>query len=289
MYQSNILDDLPTGLTGPTCYSADHRSENETWIWLEELQDDSHWSLSHFANAAKLLGRFNGQYLAGKPYPNKPWLTQNGSTRGTLQHFQWVKDAINNPAIWKHAIIRSAFPVPVLDRLNKLWDDSVALLNRIEAFPQTFCHLDAFRRNMFNVTGRFGDGSLALIDWSYAGKGIMGTDASDLASASFGMFDITSVEPKEFFDTVFENYISGLNDVGLQGDRQEFRFAFNILSALKYGCMLLWLPDIANEEKYTLWERISSHSMEDYVHNQAILIYHLLNLADDARRMIGQF
>ena len=64
------------------------------------------------------------------------------------------------------------------------------------------------------------------------------------------------------------------------------RYAFAIFTALKYGCFLHWLSQIIDECQYASWERRTGHPLEECIQNQARLTYHLLDLADEARRLI---
>ncbi|KNF07598.1 choline/ethanolamine kinase [Gottschalkia purinilytica] len=281
IYDSTLLDTLPSKLKGPKCYSIEKQTDNSIWLWMEELSDDSLWSLDQYSKSAKILGNFNGEYISKKAMPNYPWLTQNGSPRATLHHLSWIKKSIEDKAIWEHPMIRSAFSKSTSKHLIKLWNDSPFLLDKLETLSETFCHLDAFRRNMFFSQ----DNILTLIDWSYAGKGIIGTDISDLASASFSMFETNLSKPNDLFDIILESYIDGLKDVGWNGSYEKIKFAFYTISALKYGCLLMWLPNISDKTSYKIWEQISKHSMEEYIHQQGILVSYLLSLSDEARKL----
>ncbi|HEY0069045.1 MAG TPA: hypothetical protein VGE04_03660, partial [Chloroflexia bacterium] len=181
-YASGLLDDLPGGIRAPRCYDVVEVDGDTVWLWLEEVQDEhaEGWSLEQYARAAECLGRFNGAYLAGRPLPAHWWLVKTGSPRGLLDHNAWLRDVMADPVTWQHPLLRAAFPVPVVDRLLQLWDERELLLRALDRGPQTFCHLDAWRGNMFAPVSGGGLHGLTLIDWAYPGLGAAGTDPGDL-------------------------------------------------------------------------------------------------------------
>jgi hypothetical protein len=129
-YTSGLLDDLPGGVRAPRCYGVVKIDEGTAWLWLEEVKDTgtATWGLEQYARAAECLGRFNGAYLAGHPLPDYPWLTRTGSPRGLLEHNTWIRDVMADPGTWQHPLMRAAFPVPVCERLLRLWDEREGLL-----------------------------------------------------------------------------------------------------------------------------------------------------------------
>jgi hypothetical protein len=79
-YASDIPSQLPDGLAAPRCLALANAGD---WLhlWIEDVQeDDPNWHVERFGLAARHFGRFNGQYLAGRPLPEYPWLN-----RGFLQ------------------------------------------------------------------------------------------------------------------------------------------------------------------------------------------------------------
>jgi len=285
MYQSGLLDDLPGGITAPRCYGVVEKEANSAWLWLEEVKDiyPSGWPLEQYAHAALCLGRFNGAYLAGRPMPDRPWLVQDGSPRGLLNGNLWIREKIAMPETWEHPLMRSAFPRPVATDLLRLWDEREALLQVLDRVPQTFCHLDAWRMNMVEQLRDLQSGGLTLIDWTFPGRGAVGTDAGDLFFESFSLAELNDMEPRTLDRTVFESYLDGLSAAGWNGDVQVVRCAYAAFCALKQGCALFWLGDILNEERHAVWESIFKRPFVDFVCRQASLIYYMLELANEAR------
>ncbi|HEU5098641.1 MAG TPA: phosphotransferase, partial [Roseiflexaceae bacterium] len=183
--------------------------------------------------------------------------------------------------------VRRAVPASTADRLLRLWADRAPLLDALERLPQTLCHKDAWRRNMFAPPGLAGRDALMMIDWAYAGRGELGMDAGDLLGASYSLFGVVPCEPRELDEVVFENYLEGLYSAGWHGDRRAARFGYAAFAALKYGWLVFWLRDAGDERAYGMWERLAGRPMAEYVENQGRLLGYLLDLADEARGLLG--
>jgi hypothetical protein len=224
-YQSGLLDDLPGGITTARCYGVTEQRDGSVWLWLEDVKESlgPEWPLEQYAYAARCLGRFNGAYLNERPMPAYPWLIKSGSPRGLLDHNTEVRDEIADTKNWQHPMVRSAFPIPVIERLLRLWDDRGPLLDVLDRVPHTLCHLDAWRCNMFAPADRNGQRRLVLIDWAFVGRGAIATDAGTLFTSSFSMFGVETVEPAVFDRTIVEHYLDGLRDAGWEGDRMVAR------------------------------------------------------------------
>jgi hypothetical protein len=183
--------------------------------------------------------------------------------------------------------VRSAFPVAVADRVLRLWDERNLLLSALDRVQHTHCHLDAWRGNIFAPSENRSD-ELVLIDWAFPGQAAIGTDAGDLFAASFTLSELNDTEPRTLDNAVFESYVDGLEEAGWQGDIRTVRFAFAAFSALKYGCFLAWLGDMADEQGQARWVGLSGLAFADFAHQQARLLYHLLDLADQARSLLDR-
>ena len=288
VYQSDLLANLPGGVRGPRCYAITEQPDESVWLWLEDVKDrfGPQWPLKQYAQAAYHLGQMNGAYLAGRPLPSYPWLVRTGSPRGLLEHFGWMWKIVHEPSTWQHPRLHATFPLPIASRLLQLWVDRSVLLDVLERLPQTFCHLDAWRRNLFAAQPGDGEHQLIAIDWAYPGLGTIGTDIGDLFAASFSLFGVEPCDPRTLDTVIFQGYLEGLSVAGWRGDHTMVRFAFAIFTALKYGCFLHWLFQIIDESLHASWQHRTGHPLDECLQNQARLIYYLLDLADEARHLI---
>lgn len=290
-YTSGLLDDLPGGVRAPRCYGVVEVDEGCTWLWLEEVKDEgtTAWGLEQYARAAECLGRFNGAYLAGHSAPEYPWLVRSGSPRGLLAHNAWIRDIVADPGTWQHPLMRAAFPVPVVERLLRLWDGREGLLTELDRVPHTFCHLDAWRRNMFATLDDGGSPGLTLIDWAYPGFAAAGTDAGDLFGESFCLLELGDTDPGMLDQAIFESYAAGLEEAGWKGDVSAVRFAFTAFCALKHLFLIfVSLRDVPDEVRHGVWERLFGRTFRDYVERQAVHLYYLLERAEEALSLMSR-
>jgi hypothetical protein len=289
-YQSGVLADLPGRLTAPRCLAVTRWPGDTLWLWLDEACDryGPRWPLAQYASAARCLDRFNGAYLAGQRLPAHPWLCGPATLRGMLDHFGSFEDIIRDPQTWQPPLVQRAFPASSADRLLQLWADRAPLLDALERLPQTLCHKDAWRRNMFAPAGVGDPDALVMIDWASIRRGELGMDAGDLFVASYSLFGVEPCTPHELDRVVFENYLDGLRAAGWAGDWRAARFGYAAYSALKYGCPALafWLRDADDPRSHARWERLSGRSMAEFVENQGRLVACLLDLTDEARGLL---
>src|SRR4029079_500712 len=119
-----------------------------------------------YALVARHLGRFNGAYLAETPLPDQPWLS-----RGWLRDFvapsgRAVADLERLADSGVSPLARQLCPPSVVVAITRLWTERDRFLAALDWLPQTFCHLDAFRRNLLIRAGPAGE-ELVAIDWAY--------------------------------------------------------------------------------------------------------------------------
>jgi hypothetical protein len=226
-YRSGTLDDLPAGLVAPRCHDV-VELEDAILLWLDEVEDPAgdEWTVLEYAQVARALGQFNGAYLVERSaLPSGRWVSKRWLEAYVSDYEQSVEAVLNAP---DHPLVRLALPPDCAARLRALYAQRDRLLNALDALPQTFCHLDIHRRNVF-LPGRAGDRPIA-IDWAFAGVGAIGEDL-----ASMGIFAPSVVTQPGFDDAVFGAYLSGLADVGWDGDPRLPRLGFAASSSLWQG------------------------------------------------------
>lgn len=284
-YQSGLLDDLPGGLKAPRCLAVVEQQDESIWLWIEDVKEryGERWPLEQYACAARAIGMFNGAYLVDRSIPPYPWLVTNGSPRGLINHSTHIRDIIQDPHTWEHPLVQSAFPAPMAERLLQLWADREALLDALDRIPQTLCHLDMWRGNLFAPEGQH---RLIAIDWAFPGRAAVGTDAGDLFAPSFGLFKVEPTQPTMLDEAIFESYLDGLREAGWGGERHLVRFAYAAFASLKYGCVIPWLADALDESRHAIWPSLSKRPMDEFLYNQRVLLDYLLKLADEARRLV---
>ncbi len=285
-YQSGLLDDLPGGLAAPRCFGVVEQEDGSFWIWLEEIVEEvDKWTPEHYGLAARHLGQFNGAYLAGKPLPSEPWLS-----KGWLRAF--VESAAPGiaqlPSIHEHPVSGRMFPPDVVEGYLRLWEERESFLDALDKLPQTFCHLDAFRRNLFIRRDANGHQQTVAADWAFAGMGAVGGELVPLIDGSWG-FGETNWTIQPYDTTGLEGYLEGLRDVGWRGDPQIVRVGYATASALRYGLgaiVGLMLFALLDENLYAQSELVFGLSIGEVADKMVEGGRLLLARADEARALL---
>ena len=179
-YQSGVLNHLSGSVIAARCFDVVEQGEGIYWLWLEEVVDEMgpQWSLERYGLVAHHLGQFNGTYLTTGVLPDWPWLSKN-----------WLRTLIapNASAIAQledaldHPLASRMYPADIATGISRLWADRGIFISALDRLPQTFCHRDAWSRNLFVC--RDGDGceQTVAIDWAFAGLGAIGEEIVALA------------------------------------------------------------------------------------------------------------
>lgn len=249
-YQSGFLIDLPGKLAAPDCYEVAERPDGSIWIWMEDVQDDhpGPWSIEQYAQVARHLGLFNGAYLAGRPLPAETWISHDWLPR-YLEHAALMVDFVRqHPA---HPIVQLMFPGLSLPMTLAAWDERSRMLKALDHLPHTFCHQDAFKRNLFLR----GDEVIA-VDWSFTGIAPVGAELAPLIGAAFGLAKFPSSQAMELDKACFSAYLQGLHQAGWQPDPRQVRRGYTLTVVLRYvlGATLgQELPGLLDEKTRQHW------------------------------------
>lgn len=201
-YQSGLLQALPGQVTAPRCYDIHEEPDGSVWIWLEDIKDEQGhpWSIERYARVARHLGQFNGACLVGRPLPSDAWVTHEW-LRTYLRHAApMVEFILQNPA---HPTVQSMLPGIALPLTLAFWEEHTRMLNVLDELPQTFCHQDAFGRNLF-----YRREQVIALDWSYAGIAPVGAELAPLIGVAFGLARFPSSQAKELDQACSEGYLA---------------------------------------------------------------------------------
>ena len=232
-YESGLFDRLPPGFAAPRALAIDRRADR-CWLWLEDLGGDgARWDIARYALAARHLGRFNGAFPEGTF--DAPWLTRRWLSTWLLTGFgSRAQLVLDNDAVWAHPDVREGFAPDARERLQWRWAGRKALLDRLLARPHTLCHLDAFRKNLFDRGGE-----TVAIDWSYVGLAPIGAEVGHLVMGSVAFAEHGHDTPA-LARASLDAYVDGLRESGWRGDERDVREGF-ALSAIRWVFMLGWM------------------------------------------------
>ncbi len=287
VHEAGLLTDLPAGLGAPRCWGTRRSASGELALWLEEVSDEpaGNWLLTRHLLAARHLGRFNGPYLLGRPVPSNAWLSH-----------RWLHVLVDQagpalrqlPEVLDHTLVRRLYPPDVAEGVQALWRDRAVRLATLDRLPRTFCHRDAFRRNLFTRPGRTGEPRTVAIDWVFAGPGAIGEEAVAPVIATLGFREIEGVSIEAFEQAVLDAYVDGLRDVGWAGDRDLARLGYALSGPLRYclGGTRNLLPILLDTNQHRRMEQMWGGPIEAFVDHWAVLFRHLLSLAATTRAQL---
>lgn len=273
-YQSGVLNNLPGGVTAPQCYATEEMSDGAYWIWMEDVKDEigNVWALETYGVVARCLGRFNGAYLAGKPLPDGPWVTHHW-LQTYLEHAAPAVDRLIHSM--DHPLIRRCLPGFTPDFIRHIWDERLEVLELLEQLPQTFCHQDAFRRNLFFRRTPAEQPEVVAVDWSYSGIAAVGSEIAPLVHASLSFGAVPLGEAFQLEQIVLDGYMDGLREVGWQSDPDSIRFSFTASAYWRYalgafaGEMLIWMLE---EPYHAAIEQAFGKTMEQLADDTAAIV-----------------
>ena len=286
-YQSGWLDDLPDGLAAPRCFGVLDHADGTCWIWLEEIVEEigSQWPLEHYGLVARHVGHFNGAYLVDRPLPSWPWLSSNWLRHKVGQSapaIEPLRNALTLP--WG----RRWLPEEDSDQFFRLWAERAFFLDALDRLPQTICHFDLFRRNLFACKTADGDDQTVAIDWAFVGRGPIGADLNPLVWMGIALAGVGWDQLRQMEEIVLENYLEGLREAGWQGDPQQVRLGYTAASVrYLFPEIGRWLALILDESLHAKEEQRQGLPMGGVFDAVARMRRRLFIELEKARELIG--
>jgi hypothetical protein len=280
-YRSGLLAGLGGGLRAPRCELVADRGDGSVALWLEDLQGDPapSWSLDRYHRAARHLGQAQGEYIAGRPLPDEPWLSR-----------RWLRSYLDQPlrrlrvpsdrALWRRPLLADWFPAPPIVALQAMRADRGRFLTVLDRMPTTLCHLDFHPANLFDG----GNGTTAAIDWSFVGIGALGEDAGNLVPDAVLDFHVRAEDLESLYEAVAGGYAAGLRDAGWSGSDAIVRLAMSATMAAKYA----WIGPALAQAVADGRERLNGRPINEAVSWWVPTVGFLLDRAREAHELDAQ-
>lgn len=277
-YSSGLLDELAVGLTAPHCLGIATHGDGTTWLWLEDAgaETEPTWPIARYGLAAYHLGRFNGSYSTDRLLPSYPWLSRRW-LRGWIEEAAPYIDVLDSHR--DHPNVVQMYDV---DHILGLWRDRHRRLDFLENLPQTLCHLDAYRGNLFSRRDPTGQEQTVAIDWAFVGQAALGEELASLVAASVALGHVEPERMKELKKTVLEGYFDGLNDENCPVRSSEVYDAYAMSAAMRLpvGALRLVLPVLlAPDDYHRLLEQHGGTPLDELLQRWGAMNSHLQALA----------
>ncbi len=243
------------GFAVARCLAVTRPSDQETWLWLEDVPDEGGalWEPEHHAAAARHLGVFNGSHVLASPAEAPAWLF-----RGWLEQLQPLADdesseRLRGDDVWHHPSVRLAFPGSVLDRLAHLSRRAPHLRREVSDMTHSLCHLDPGQFNLCARTKDDGSRETIFLDWQSLSFGPLGTDLAMMNVLNLCRLFIHPEQAKSYSDATLAAYLEGLREGGLDVDPGPVRRTYTALVALRAGAIIRVLVNalVADESRQT--------------------------------------
>ncbi|WP_306432967.1 phosphotransferase [Paenibacillus sp. J23TS9] len=236
VYRSGILDQLPRVICAPKCYAVTEKDDGSQWVWLEDIDFEPmqhDWTLTHQRKTARLLGSFNGAYLAGTSLPAENFLCHHWMRSWVEACSAYSRPFEEQQQIWE------ANGMEWIGR-NVMWTSYVSNLTRVNGFlenlellPRVFAHQDVHWDNIF-MKQEDGITSLIAIDWQFASVSGIGEDLGRMFGYALMKNKIPISSLEEYKESLFQSYMQGLREAGWHGDSELVRFGFNVSAGLRF-------------------------------------------------------
>jgi hypothetical protein len=291
VYQSELLASLREGFVAPLCYGAEDRGQEGLWLWIEDLGDvdalDAHaWPPERFRLVAHHVGIFNGSYLAGRTLPSASWLCTEWLRKWISVLPPTLRVDLGRAST--HQFAGRLVPAELAERLVRLCEERAGLLAVLERLPQTFCHNDLNRHNLFVRPRTAGGSQIVAIDWEDAGISAVGEELAALVVSSLRWDAAARAKLGEVDTQAFAGYLEGLRAAGWQGDPRLVRFAYATRAALWYAVFAgLWpLRLAAGSYSPERLESAFECTFDEVVARHTQTLGFVLDLADEAQDLL---
>lgn len=283
VYRSGMLNRLPADTFAAPRIFATEDFGDSCWIWMEDIKDSkSDWTLSDFHEIGLRLGRFNGAWLGDASPPGSVWLCRDWHAAiapGLADSFANLDRLLESP------LARAALPIEARDEITAIWNDRGMFQAALAELPRTFCHTDAFRRNIMHRAN-----DVILLDWALASIGRIGEDLVCLVAVSLFYDRFTDAYAEALDETAFTGYIAGLRQAGWRGEPKLARIGFTCgmvlrgLAGVKQD--LEWLVDPAEHKR--LQETHHNLSLPEIARFFAdVRRFRLIRMAREARDLLS--
>lgn len=214
VYRDELADAYAgSGLVAPRLLALHERTDGSISLWLEDLGwDDGEWTVDDVVTTARMLGVAQGR-LAVEGRPDQAWLS-----RRYLRRYSSARSVdhrlLDDDERWAHPLVARHDPGSLRKGTRALHEEADWFFDVSERLPRTFCHLDFWPANLAKRT----DGTVAAVDWSFAGDGALGEDVSNLIVDSVFDHFLSADDLVELDERVVAAYVDGLSAAGWDGD-----------------------------------------------------------------------
>jgi hypothetical protein len=229
-YRSGLLAEEVPGFAAATAYATAELEDGTLVLRLEDLAAATvEWSPETFLDAARHLGRFAGRWLGRVPEHEwlfRGWIDRHGQPQALPDGTRIVLERLADAGLGQRAV----------EDGGRLLADQPRFRAALDRLPQTLCHHDAVKANLFT---RLRDGvpETVAIDWEMVGPGTVGADLVSLLFSSVRRGDMASSWLPDLTPQALAAYGAGMADMGAPIDAGTIRLGFSAAIALRWSLL----------------------------------------------------
>ena len=228
-FDSGLLESLPGELRAPRTALTTQVSDDECWIWMEDVKGRTGAALhlDDYATIARALGTTQGAYASGAAsLPSQPWLSRNW-LRGWVDVCAQFISTTRDDSRWHDPRLASLQSLRL--RVSDLWDRREELFAIVEEPALTITHWDFWPTNLYA-----GEDAVA-IDWSQVGLSGIGHDLDQMTIDPVWMHVRPDESLQVLEDLILSAYLDGLHESGFEVEMEQLRRWYGAAAALRYA------------------------------------------------------
>jgi hypothetical protein len=234
VHRSDIAALLPDGMRLPATYRIEVYDDDRATLWMENVtQAAGPWPIERFERAAYLLGRLSARR---QPHLVEPFLPrEHVTTPGVGLRFysegrvlRTALPALADPQTWRHPLLSAAVcnlgDHGLRDDLLALGEQVPAVLDALEALPQTYQHGDASPQNL--LVPHDSPDEFVVIDWGFDCPQAVGFDLGQLL---IGLAHAGELSPEALpvvHKVILRSFQEGLAVEGMQVSEDEVLYGY---------------------------------------------------------------
>ncbi|QNE22897.1 phosphotransferase [Kribbella qitaiheensis] len=234
VHRSDIAGILPDGLRLPTAYRIDEHEDDRAVLWMENVdQAPGCWPMERFERAAYLLGRLSArrQTHLVEPFRRGGY----GETAGIgLRYYTTGRvqlaalPGLADDQTWRHPMLASAVcnagDHGLRDELLELGARLPAVLDALDALPQTYQHGDASPQNL--LVPKDNENEFVVIDWGFDCPQAVGFDLGQLLIGLAHAGELSADALPAVHRTIVPAFMEGLAAEGMIVPEEQVRYGY---------------------------------------------------------------
>ncbi|TDU91438.1 phosphotransferase family enzyme [Kribbella voronezhensis] len=234
VHRSDLAAILPDGLRLPTAYRIDEHEDDRAVLWMENVdQAPGCWPMERFERAAYLLGRLSARRQV---HLVKPFLPSTGTETPGIGLRYYTNGRVLMTALpgladeqtWRHPLLASAVcnagDHGLRDDLLELGERLPAVLDALDALPQTYQHGDASPQNL--LVPKDNEDEFVVIDWGFDCPQAVGFDLGQLLIGLAHAGELSADALPMIHRVILRAFMEGLAADGMQVPEEQVRYGY---------------------------------------------------------------